>query len=52
VRLGVVVDQLRELALAVLNPVSVNADGACVLDAHLRLAPYRFEPSAVLRRLG
>jgi acyl-CoA synthetase (NDP forming) len=52
VRLGVVVDQLRELALAVLNPVSVNADGACVLDAHLRLAPFRFEPSAVLRRLG
>jgi hypothetical protein len=35
----------------VLNPVSVNADGACVLDAHIRVAPYRFEPTAVLRRL-
>ena len=28
-----------------------NADGACVLDAHIRVAPYRFEPTAVLRRL-
>jgi acyl-CoA synthetase (NDP forming) len=51
VRLGVVVDHLPELAYVVLNPVTVNAEAACVLDAHIRVAPYRFEPTTVLRRL-
>ncbi len=51
-RLSLVVDTIPELADVVMNPLSITAEGLALLDARVRIAPYRWDPSPPVRRLG
>lgn len=52
-RLATVVDAIPELADVVLNPLSLGAEGLCLLDARIRVAPYRWADSGpAVRRIG
>jgi hypothetical protein len=50
-RLAAVVDAIPELADVVLNPVTVTTGAARLVDARIRVAPYRWDPSPEVRRL-
>lgn len=50
-RLGLLAEDLPEVAELDLNPVLAGPDGVAVVDAKLRLAPVSEEPDAALRRL-
>jgi acyl-CoA synthetase (NDP forming)/RimJ/RimL family protein N-acetyltransferase len=50
-RLGAVLDRVPEVADVLLNPVIVTGNGAWVVDAWLRVAPYRWDHGPPVRRL-
>ena len=47
-----VLELLPEIADILLNPLIVHADGVCIVDAWVRVAPYRWDPSPAVRRLA
>jgi hypothetical protein len=49
--LGGVLELVPEIADLVLNPLIVHADGVCIVDAWVRVAPYRWDESPAVRRL-
>ncbi|MBI2705611.1 MAG: GNAT family N-acetyltransferase [Actinobacteria bacterium] len=51
-RLAAVVEAVPELANVVLNPVSISAGSTHLLDARVRVAPYRWDPTPAVRRLA
>jgi acyl-CoA synthetase (NDP forming)/GNAT superfamily N-acetyltransferase len=51
VRLGAVLEIVPELADVLLNPLIVSGASAHVVDAWIRLAPYRWDPAPPVRRL-
>jgi acyl-CoA synthetase (NDP forming)/RimJ/RimL family protein N-acetyltransferase len=48
-RIGFVVDHVPEIADLLLNPVIIGPEGAMLVDAWVRLAPYTWGPPAVRR---
>ncbi len=48
-RIGYVLDHVPEIADLLLNPVIVGAEGAMIVDAWVRLAPYAWDTPAVRR---
>ncbi len=46
------VELLPEIADILLNPLIVRATGVCIVDAWVRVAPYRWDPSPAVRRLA
>jgi acyl-CoA synthetase (NDP forming)/GNAT superfamily N-acetyltransferase len=50
-QLSGVLELVPELADILLNPLVVRADGVHVVDAWVRVAPYRWDPSPAVRRL-
>jgi hypothetical protein len=52
VRLGAVLELVPELADVLLNPLIVSGSGANIVDAWIRLAPYRWDPAPDVRRLS
>ena len=51
-RLSGVLELLPEIADILLNPLIVRANGVCIVDAWVRVAPYRWDPSPAVRRLA
>ncbi len=52
VRLAAVLELVPELADVLLNPLIVSGSGANIVDAWIRLAPYRWDPAPDVRRLS
>ncbi|WP_334143893.1 bifunctional acetate--CoA ligase family protein/GNAT family N-acetyltransferase [Rhabdothermincola sp.] len=50
-RLAAVLEAVPEIADVVLNPLIVGAEGAWVVDASVRVAPYRWDPAPPVRRV-
>jgi len=50
-RLSTVLDEIPEIADIILNPVTLTRSGAVVVDARVRVAPYRWDPAPAVRRL-
>jgi hypothetical protein len=50
-RLAAVLEAVPEIADVVLNPLIVGAEGAWVVDAAVRVAPYRWDPAPPVRRV-
>jgi acyl-CoA synthetase (NDP forming)/ribosomal protein S18 acetylase RimI-like enzyme len=51
-RLSGVLEAVPEIADLYLNPLIVQAGGVHIVDAWVRVAPYRWDPSPAVRRLG
>ena len=51
-QLSGVLELLPEVADILLNPLIVRASGVCIVDAWVRVAPYRWDPSPAVRRLA
>lgn len=50
-RLSAVLDHVPDIADVLLNPLIVQGDTATIVDAWVRVAPYRWDPSPPVRRL-
>lgn len=50
-RLGVLLDEIPEVADVLLNPVIISGDEASIVDAWVRVAPYRWDEGPAVRRL-
>ena len=50
-RLSSVLDQVPEIADVLLNPLIIGAQGACIVDAWVRIAPYAWDAGPPVRRL-
>jgi hypothetical protein len=50
-QLSAVLEALPEMADVLLNPLILDRDGACIVDAWVRVAPYDWEASPAVRRL-
>jgi hypothetical protein len=51
-RIATAIEQVPEIADLVANPVFVGPADSMVADVRARVAPYRWEPSPTVRRLG
>jgi acyl-CoA synthetase (NDP forming) len=49
--LSAVLEELPEIADVLCNPLIVHRDGVCIVDAWVRVAPYRWDPAPAVRRL-
>jgi hypothetical protein len=52
VRLAALLEHVGELGDVILNPVIVGEGGASITDAWIRVAPYRVDALADIRRLS